>query len=43
MYININILNRTSSTDTDDDIFPTSSKINQEPKYQYNVWKHKRC
>ena len=31
MYINISILNRTSSTDTDDDIIPTSSKINMSP------------
>ena len=31
MYINISIPNRTSSTDTDDDILPTSSKINQNP------------
>ena len=37
MYININILNRTSATDTDDDILPTSSKLNQEPKYKYDV------
>ena len=29
MYINLSILNRTSSTDTDDDILPTSSSINQ--------------
>ena len=29
MYINISIPNRTSSTDTDDDILPTSSNINQ--------------
>jgi hypothetical protein len=29
MYINLSILNRTSSTDTDDDILPTSSNINQ--------------
>ena len=28
MYINISMPNRTSSTDTDDDIIPTSSKIN---------------
>ena len=27
MYINLSIPNRTSSTDTDDDILPTSSKI----------------
>ena len=31
MYINISIPNRTSSTDTDDDILPTSSKINKRP------------
>ena len=31
MYINFSILNRTSSTDTDDDILPRSSKINLGP------------
>jgi len=31
MYINISIHNRTSSTETDDDILHTSSKINQNP------------
>ena len=31
MYINFNMPNRTSSTDTDDDIIPTSSKINLSP------------
>jgi hypothetical protein len=31
MYINISMPNRTSSTDTDDDIIPASSKINMSP------------
>jgi hypothetical protein len=31
MYINIHMPNRTSSTDTDDDIIPASSKINMNP------------
>jgi hypothetical protein len=31
MYINISILNRTSSTDTDDDVLPTSSTLNKSP------------
>ena len=31
MYINIHMPNRTSSTDTDDDIIPASSKINMSP------------
>jgi hypothetical protein len=31
MYINISMPNRTSSTDTDDDIIPASSTINMSP------------
>ena len=31
MYMNISMPNRTSSTDTDDDIIPASSKINMSP------------
>jgi hypothetical protein len=31
MYINISMPNRASSTDTDDDIIPASSKINMSP------------
>ena len=31
LYINVSIPNRTSFTDTDDDILPTSSKINMSP------------
>jgi hypothetical protein len=31
MYINFSMPNRTSSTDTDDDIIPASSKINMSP------------
>jgi hypothetical protein len=31
MYINFSMPNRTSSTDTDDDIIPASSKIDMSP------------
>jgi hypothetical protein len=42
MYINISAPNRTSSTDTDDDILPTSSNMNTNMTYD-NIRGVKSC